>query len=56
LLWQCDFFSKRILTLNGIREVFVHSCSQPASDPIASHVPAERGLGKGAGGTIPRGS
>jgi putative transposase len=22
-LWQCDFFSKRILTLKGIREVFV---------------------------------
>jgi putative transposase len=22
-LWQCDFFSKRILTLNGIRDVFV---------------------------------
>ncbi|QDU28987.1 Integrase core domain protein [Anatilimnocola aggregata] len=22
-LWQCDFFSKRILTLRGIREVFV---------------------------------
>jgi putative transposase len=22
-LWQCDFFSKRILTIKGIREVFV---------------------------------
>jgi putative transposase len=22
-LWQCDFFSKRVLTLNGIREAFV---------------------------------
>lgn len=22
-LWQCDFFSKRVLTLNGVREAFV---------------------------------
>jgi hypothetical protein len=22
-LWQCDFFSKRVLTMNGIRKAFV---------------------------------
>ena len=51
-LWQMDFFSQKVLTLSGIREVFViafFACSYPASHRLPCHRTPERSLGDGAG-------
>jgi putative transposase len=35
--WQCDFLSRRVVTISGIRDGF-HPCENTAGDRLASHV------------------
>jgi hypothetical protein len=54
-LWQCDFFSKHIMTAKGsVRQcfalAFVHVASRRVREPLLLH--AGRGLGLTAGGGV----